>query len=260
MFARDYVANLAARGRHHFTTDEAVGAIRSPRSSVRAQLRRLKARGVIVEPVRGFHMIVPAEYRSRGCLPAEQFIPQLMDLAGEPYYFALLSAAERYGAAHQRPQVVQVMARRNRAAIECGQVRVEFVARHDLDRMFVKEFNTPRGVARYSTPEVTGLELVGYPNHAGGIANVVTVLGDLADEMEADALARAARLSPVSWSQRLGYLFERFVESGLAAALMPIVEQQARSYTPLRRAAPNTGAGRDATWKLIVNVDIEPDQ
>ena len=45
MFARDYVADLAARGRHHFTTDEAVGAIGSPRSSVRAQLRRLKVRG-----------------------------------------------------------------------------------------------------------------------------------------------------------------------------------------------------------------------
>ena len=260
MFARDYVADLAARGRYHFTTDEAVGAIRSTRSAVRAQLRRLKARGVIAEPVRGFNMIVPAEYRSRGCLPAEQFIPQLMHLVGEPYYFALLSAAERYGAAHQRPQVVQVMARKNRVAIECGQVCVEFVARHDLDRMFVKEFNTPRGVARYSTPEVTALELVGYPHHAGGIANVATVLRDLVEEMETDVLARAARLSPVSWSQRLGYLLERVTESDVAETLAPLVGEQARSYTPLRRAAPTAGAARDATWKLIVNADIEPDE
>ncbi len=71
------------------------------------------------------------------------------------------------------------MARGNRGPIECGRVRVEFVARHDLDRMFVREFNTPRGVARYSAPEVTGLELVGYPKHAGGMANVATVLRDL---------------------------------------------------------------------------------
>ena len=256
MFARDYIADLAALGRHHFTTDEAVGAIGSPRSAVRGQLRRLKARGVIAEPVRGFNIIVPAKHRSRGCLPAEQFIPQLMNLAGEPYYFALLSAAERYGAAHQRPQVVQVMARKNRAAVACGEVRVEFVARHDLERVFVREFNTPRGVARYSTPEVTALELVGYPKHAGGIANVAMVLGDLAEEMEADRLARAAGLSPVSWSQRLGYLLERFVESDLADALAPFVEEHARSYTPLRRAAPTSGAGRDAAWKLIVNVPL----
>jgi len=179
-----------------------------------------------------------------------------MDLAGEPYYFALLSAAERYGAAHQRPQVVQVMVRRNRAAVACGQVRVEFVARHDLERVFVREFNTPRGVARYSTPEVTALELVGYPKHAGGIANVAAVLPDLAEEMEADALSRAAGVSPVSWSQRLGYLLERAIESSLADALAPFVEEHARSYTPLRRAAPTTGAGRDAAWKLIVNVSL----
>jgi len=75
MFARDYVADLAARGRHHFTTDEAVGAIGSARSAVRAQLRRLKARGVIAEPIRGFNIIVPAEYRSRGCLPPSSSFP-----------------------------------------------------------------------------------------------------------------------------------------------------------------------------------------
>lgn len=259
MFAREYVADLAVRGRHHFTIDEAVGAIGSTQSAVKAQLRRLKARGVIAEPVRSFHVVVPPEHMSRGCLPAEQFIPQLMELAGEPYYIALLSAAERYGAAHQRPQVFQVMVRKNRAAIECGLVRVEFVARHDLDRMFVKEFNTPRGVARYSTPEVTALELVGYPNHAGGITNVATVLHDLEEEMKADDLVEAARLSPVGWSQRLGYLLERFVESDLAEALVPFVKACARSYTPLRRAAPSAGAVRDATWRLIVNVDIEPD-
>ena len=260
MFAREYVANLVARGRHHFTTDEAIGAIGSTPSAVRAQLRRLKARGVIVEPVRSFHVVVPPEHMSRGCLPAEQFIPQLMHLAGEPYYIALLSAAERYGAAHQRPQIVQVMVRRNRGAIECGRVRVEFIARHDLDRMFLREFNTPRGVARYSTAEVTALELLGYPNHAGGISNVATVLRDLAEEMEVDALVQAARLSPVGWSQRLGYLLERFVESDLAKALVPFVKARAQSYTPLRRAATSAGAGRDATWRLIVNVDIEPDE
>ena len=183
-----------------------------------------------------------------------------MDLAGQPYYFALLTAAEQYGAAHHRPQVVQVMVQKNRAAVECGQVRVEFAARHDLERVFVREFNTPRGVVRYSTPEVTALELVGYPKHAGGIANVAAVLGDLAEEMEADALSRAAGVSPVSWSQRLGYLLERLVESDLAEALAPFVEKHARSYTPLTRPAPPDRAARDAAWKLIVNVDIEPDE
>ncbi|WP_419162416.1 type IV toxin-antitoxin system AbiEi family antitoxin [Candidatus Palauibacter sp.] len=260
MFAREYVANLAARGDYHFTTDEVAKATGRSPGAVRAQLRRLKARGAIAEPVQSFHIIIPPEYRSRGCLPAEQFIPQLMGLIGEPYYFALLSAAQRHGAAHQRPQVDKVMMRKNRPSIECGQVRVEFVARRDLRRMPVREFNTPRGTARYSTPELTALELVGYPNHAGGLSNVLAVLHDLVDEMEAESLVEAAHLSPVSWSQRLGYLLERIEEIDLARTLRPFVSAHAQSFTPLRRAVSRTGADRNGTWKLIVNIDIEPDE
>ena len=42
---------------------------------------------------RGFHVIVPPAYRRLGCLPADQFIPDLMSHLGEPYYVGLLSAA-----------------------------------------------------------------------------------------------------------------------------------------------------------------------
>lgn len=63
-------------------------------------------------------------------------------------------------------------------------------------------------MVRYATPEVTALELVGYPSHAGGLNNVATVLRDVAEEMDAEELVEAARRSPVSWSQRLGYLFD----------------------------------------------------
>ena len=142
-----------------------------------------------------------------------------MALANEPYYLALLTAAQRHGAAHQRPQVVQVMVRKNREAIECGKVRVEFIARGDLDKMPVAEVNTPRGVVRLSTPEVTALELVGYPKHSGGLSNVATVLTELAEEIDSENLVAVARLSPVSWSQRLGYLLELVGQDTLAEAL-----------------------------------------
>jgi hypothetical protein len=59
--------------------------------------------------MRGFHVIVPPEYRSLGCLPPEQFAPALMETLGMPYYAGLLSAAQFHGAAHQRPQVFQVV-------------------------------------------------------------------------------------------------------------------------------------------------------
>jgi hypothetical protein len=37
------------------------------------------------------------------------------------------------------------------------------------------------------------------------------------------------------------------------------VQEQARSYTPLRRAAAIASAKRSAKWKLIINAEVEPD-
>ena len=259
MRAWDYVEGLAASGRHQFTSSEAFEAIGGHPAAVRAQLRRLKQRGMIAEPVRSFHVIVPPEHRRLGCQPAEHFVDQLMQSWGEPYYVALLSAAERHGAAHQRPQACQVMVRKNRPSLACGQVRVTFVARGDLESMPTTTINTPRGVLLYSTAEVTAEELVGYPNHAGGLSNVATVLAELAEEIDADRLLDAARLCPVSWSQRLGFLLELVGQGDLAQAIAPFVRERARSYTPLRRAASTAGATRDPSWKLIINVEVEPE-
>lgn len=259
MRARHLIEELPSRGRYLFTLGDAIAALSADPLAVRAQLRRLKSRNLVAEPVRGFFAVLPPEYRRLGCLPAEQFVPQLLASAGEPYYLALLSAAERHGAAHQSPQVVQFMVRRNRERIECGQVRAEFIARRDLERMPVTEFNTPRGVVRCSTPEVTALELLGYPGHAGGLNNVATVLTELAEVIDGEKLVAAARLCPVSWAQRLGYVMEIVGREALASVLRPLVSEYARSYTPLRRAAKTAGGRRVAAWKLIVNAEVEPD-
>jgi predicted transcriptional regulator of viral defense system len=259
MRARAYIEELASNGRHHFSSVEAFQAIGGSQAAARAQLRRLKEQGLIAEPARSFHVIVSPEYRRLRCLPAEQFVDQLMKYWKEPYYLGLLSAAERHGAAHQRPQSCQVIVRKNRATLSCGEVRVEFIARGDLEKMPVATVNTPLGVLRYATPEVTALELVGYPNHAGGLSNVATIVGELAEGLDAGKLLEVARLSPISWSQRLGYILELVGHEDLAKALEPFVQEHARSYTPLRRAAAIAKATRSARWKLIVNAEVEPD-
>jgi hypothetical protein len=47
----------------------------------------------VAMPFRGFHLVVTPENRASGCLPAEQFLPQLMEYLALPYYAGLLSAA-----------------------------------------------------------------------------------------------------------------------------------------------------------------------
>jgi predicted transcriptional regulator of viral defense system len=258
--ARDYVADLAAGGRHHFTGAEALAALGGSRVAVRAALRRLGRRSEISSPYRGFHVIVPPEYRRLGCLPPEQFVPQLMGHLQERYYVALLSAAELHGAAHQRPQRFQVMVAKNRRPIECGSVRVQFVARQDLAKTPVVEMNTPRGKIRVSSREATVLEVVGYADKCGGLDNVANVLSELAEAVEPSKLLASARLCPIAWSQRLGYLLDATDHSELANALIDHVREHASTVAPLLRAKPLTGAPRASRWKLAINETVEPDR
>ena len=109
MFISDYIDALLAKGVFCFSGAEASDALGSGVIATRAALRRLRHKGEVAMPYRGFYVIVPPEYRKMGCLPANQFIPLLMDYLKEPYYAGMLTAAEHYGAAHQRPQAFQVL-------------------------------------------------------------------------------------------------------------------------------------------------------
>ena len=133
----NYIEGLLRGGQHHFATEDVVVALGGGRSAVVRALARLRAKGEVATPQRGFYVVVPPEYRSLGCLPPEQFVPQLMEWAGGPYYIALLSAAAFHGAAHHRPQRAQVMVRKPRSPIVCGHVRVDFHVRAGIEEVAV---------------------------------------------------------------------------------------------------------------------------
>jgi predicted transcriptional regulator of viral defense system len=255
--ARDYISRLAGAGRYHFSSREAQDALGVSAAAAKLALNRLAKQGLIASPARGFYIIVPPEYRSLGSLPADQFIPALMTKLGQPYYLGLLSAAQYHGAAHHRPQETQVMVGKSRRPIACGAVRVAFIVRKDIARIPVQPFNTPRGTVLVSTPEVTAVDLVGYPHHIGGLDQVATVLEDLAEKLDPDKLAAAAALAPMPWAQRLGYLLERVDAHDRARPLKSYVAAHARRTALLLPTAPGEGAVRDDGWKLLVNADVE---
>jgi predicted transcriptional regulator of viral defense system len=257
--AADYIENLQVNGRLAFTTEDIVRALGKSPAAVRAQLRRLKGKGRIADPFRGFHVVVPPKYRRLGCLPADQFVPQLMAHLSEPYYVALLSAAAYHGAAHQKPQVFQVVVPKARRNLECGGVRVDFVARRDMGDTPVVERNTPAGVIRIASPAATSLELVGYPERCGYLDNVATVLAELAESIEGDALEPEARRAPVAWVQRLGYLLVLVERNELADRLDGVLKASKAFVVPLAPWEGIEGAPRDSRWQVAINTDVEPD-
>jgi len=256
--ARDYIENLAAGGRYHFESADVEAALGISPAARKVALQRLSQQGLIASPARGFHVVVPPEYRALGCLPAEQFIPALMKREGRSYYAGLLTAAQYHGAAHQRPQAFQVIVDKHRRDIACGKVRIAFFLSSRLQGVPTQTFNTPRGMLRVSTPEATAIDLIGYQEQAGGLDQVATVLLELAESLHADKLPAAADTAPVAWAQRLGYLLEQVGAPEKAIALKAYVRACARESTLLMPGAPHEDSRRDAGWKLYVNAHVEP--
>ncbi|MBI4307209.1 MAG: type IV toxin-antitoxin system AbiEi family antitoxin [Chloroflexi bacterium] len=259
MSHRDYPTQLAARGRYHFTTEQAASELGISPTAARAALRRLRDHGAIATPFRGFHVVVPPEYQTLRCLPPEQFVPQLMQHLGVPCYAGLLSAARYHGAAHQQPQVFQVVVPTNRLRIVCGQVHVAFAARGNAEDMPTVSFNTPRGRVVVSTPEATAYDLVGYERHCGGLSNVTTLLSELSAALDPQQLVQVAPLSPLPWTQRLGFLLEAVGTGDPCQPLHDYVVEHTTSTTPLSPGRNAAGAPRDPRWKLLVNDEVEPE-
>jgi predicted transcriptional regulator of viral defense system len=257
--ARDLIEYLASIGRYSFVSEEAREALNVSPEASKLALNRLAKQGQIASPARGFYVIIPPEYRSLACLPADQFIPDLMAHKKLTYYAGLLTAAQYYGAAHQRPQEFQVFVQKNRNPIHCGKVRVKFIARKNIDRVLVRKFNTSRGELRVSTPEVTAIDLAGHPGQVGGLDQVATILSELADQLDASVLAEAAATVPITWVQRLGYILELVESEDAAEDIKKYVHEHAREYTMLIPGQRDFDGQRLRDWKLIVNAELEPD-
>ena len=256
---RQYIESLARAGRYFFSSDDAREALGVSAAAAKVALHRLSQQGLVSSPARGYYVVVPPEYHSLGCLPAEQFVPSLMERLGLRYYAGLLTAAQFHGAAHQRPQEFQVYLERARRPLACSRVRVAFILRKRLREVPVQSVNTPRGSLLISTPEATALDLVGYVHRAGGMNQVATILGELAERLDADKLATVAETAPPAWSQRLGYLLERVDAAKKAGPLKLWVQAHARKNALLLPGAASTAPPRDRGWKIDVNASVEPD-
>lgn len=251
---------LQARGRYVFTRADAERAGWRSAGAARAALRRLKANGRVVSPRRGFHVLVPVEYRSAGAPPASWFVDDLMKHLGQPYYVGILSAAVLHGAAHQQPMSLQVVTDRPTRPVEVGRVRIEFHVRRDMGAVAATAMPTETGSMQVSTPEMTAFDLVRFAPVAGSWSNVATVLSELAERLDPARLVRLAAAFAVPDAQRLGFVLDRLGERRLAD---PLAEWL--SSRRLRPAVLSTrrSSGRhrpDPRFRVVANVALESDR
>ena len=250
---------LLAEGVSSFDAAEAARRTGLARGRVHDALKRLADAGEIFSPARGFYVIIPAQYRSWGAVPATWFVDAMMSHLDRGYYVGLLSAAELLGAAHQRPQVFQVVVDKYLPDRAFGRVRMQFVINRHARSLATTLVNTPTGTMRVSTPEVTALDLVSRPLDSGGLDNVATVLIELHEEhpLAEPELLDAVDLYPSASSRRLGYLLERYCALRLDE-LNALAVKGGREPARLDPSGPRRGHV-DPRWNLRLNAEIEPD-
>lgn len=261
MKAHTFINDLRSQGRFSFTVADAEKALALEKLPCLNALHRLKKNNLIVSPAKGFYLVLPPEYQAYGCLPADMFIADLMRYWGLPYYVGFLSAAQYYGAAHQKPQRFQVVTLKNRPSIHCGRIYIEFIAKKQIDSRLVKNFNTVAGVIDVATAELLAADLVSSPRYAAGINNVATILSELAETLDAKKLLELIRINTeLFWVQRLGWLLEFLGEEELANTLFTTVEGKTLHWVRLVSRAPYNPIERNKKWHVIVNTTVEPDE
>lgn len=253
---------LLARGRQWVTTSEAAELLGVSPREVPPIAARWRAKSQAFSPTRGAYVPIPPEFRSWGVVPASHFIDPMMRFLGHPYYVAYLSAAEVHGAAHQRPQVFQVVTSGRLRSRACGRVRIEFIHSPAAAARPVVATNTPTGMMQVGTPEVTVLDLVASPAHGGGLSNVATVIGEMLDNggLDPGELARIGNTYPTAVRQRTGWMVEhvsRLIDHHIDLSSLATSVARAER-TPLLPSAGREGTA-DPRWHVIANADIEPD-
>jgi len=253
-----YLDNLQASGRYCFTAAEALRALGISTSAFLSAVKRMKKKGRVASPGRQFYIIIPPEQLHLGCLPAEEFVPHLMKFWDLQYYVCLLSAAEYYGAAHQRPQRFQVMTTSYIPNIVCGNVSVEFIQKKSIESIPVKNINTPRSIIRVSTLEATAIDLVNHITHAGGLNHIATVLTELSEAMDPMQLSvMADQTANTSCLQRLGYLLEAVGQNDLSLVIKEVLKKRTCRTIALNAQSPFDKLRKNDFWRLYINFNIE---
>ena len=262
MVLNDYIDNQLRHGKCSFSLVAAEKEIGKTREALLSSIAHLLSKGELVSPAKGFYLIVPPEYQVLKCLPAEHFIPYLMEYWGYEYYAALLTAARYHGATHQSPHVFQVIIPKHKPALICGKVKVKFIVNKNLKKTPTQKIATAKSSLIISTPEGTAMDLMKYPNQSGGLSHIATVLSELQESMKPEKLLLLAEnQNTLYWKQRLGYLLEAIGATELAEVLKTHLKQQKKlDYVPLMPAIRQSGkVKKNTTWKILENTTIESD-
>ena len=164
----DYLKDLRRSGQLSFTIDKVVSDLKILERNALVAIHRIKKRGEIISPARGFYVLIPPEYQLQGCIPAQNLVPILMKHLNVNYYVGLLSAAMYHGSTHQKPNSFQIISSKQiRKELRFGAVGIDLIYKKALENLPIQEIAVDSGYLKISSPELTIMDLLLYPKRSG---------------------------------------------------------------------------------------------
>lgn len=234
-------------------------------TALKFALKRLADKGKIRSIYKGYYLILPPQYSSKGILPPTLFLDTFMKFLERPYYLALLNAAAYHGASHQQPQEYFVMTTFPvlRATQKKG-MKINYISVKQIPGKLLEQRKTEAGYLTLSNAALTATDLIQFEKRIGGLNRATTVLNELAEELQPTDFNRdLLDYAPTTALQRLGYLLEFACNKPeLADALYYTMEKHPLSCyrIPLKASGATKGFSSENRWKVIVNTEIEIDE
>lgn len=241
---------LLSEGVVSLSTDELADRAGATRQATFRAVHDAKAANRLFSPAKGLYVLVPPQYRSRGTVPADWYIDDMMRHMGRTYYVGFLTAAARHGASHQASRLFQVLVDAITRDRDIGRSRLRFYRASDIDDRATEEMMGPTGRMTVATPETCVLDFAERPELGGGIGTILEVLPEL--DIDAHALIQEAEKRSRAVRRRCGWMLSRTHPDLDLQRLREMVEPDVSSSTPLVPGGETRGIF-DETWGVRVN-------
>lgn len=262
----NWIEDIQRNGRITFSLNEVYTHFSSrSKATLKNSLNRLVKKGKILSVWKGFYVIIPVEYSSKGIVPPVLYIDDLMRFLNRPYYVSLLSAAVFYGASHQWAQTFSVISTSGslRNSIK-KTIKINFTTKKEIANDLIIKKKTQFGYVSVSSPELTATDLIQYEKKIGGLNRAATVLNDLSNVLKFKKTPSSLFLQvPAPVFCRLGYLLEKELGfTKIANELFEKVYDYKTIFrkTPLKINKPTVNCITDKKWNVIVNEQIDIDE
>lgn len=234
-------------------------------TALKRVLDRLSEKEKVVSVFKGYYVIIPPQYSSKGILPPAMFIDGLMKFLERKYYVGLLNAAALHSASHQQPQEYFVVTEYPvmRATNKKG-VKINYISTRQLPPdTLIEKRKTETGYINVSNPLLTAIDLISYEKKIGGLNRAATVINELLDTVKRnDVSEELINYSSVSSLQRLGFISDEILnKKEIADRIFSLCKKAGIKFyiIPLKASGRKNKEVLSGKWKLIINTEIEID-